>query len=52
MHHVIMFLFFLSGIGSALGVVSLFAVIMTGVIAVLCYKLRSQDSADANKLVY
>jgi hypothetical protein len=42
----------LSGLGIALGTVSLFAVIMTGVTAALCCKLRSRDYTDANKLVH
>ena len=40
-----------SGFGIALGVTSLFAVIMTGVTTVLCCKLRSQGSTDTQKLV-
>ena len=40
-----------SGLGIALGVTSLVAVIMTGVTTVLCCKLRSQSSTDADKLV-
>ena len=47
----LMCIYLFSGLGIALGATSLVAVIMTGVIAVLCCKLRSQGSTGARKLV-
>ena len=41
----------LPGLGTALGVTCLVAVVMTGVTTVLCCKLRSLGSTDVHKLV-